>query len=313
MQIPTCTQHGRQPAPQQLSADELANTDTLPAPAPVPTTKASSAPTASTTSIHSQLMFYRTSYKLSEQQLTLPRGIYVLQPGESLAVQLYFAVHPVDWDSDQYVSARAATAQALATQDTQDVPTAASPDAAAPAPGAGDAAPDSCSERTPSQQGSCSPCSDTMQPSCSHDTAGLAGAAAASELLDAQLLARHTPEPQQLEDVLQQQPQDLLWSEEAAASWAEGFAPGSTLLGPFPALAKANMGGREGLCRLSKVQHNGQLKGIWHTKNHRVVLYEKVGVEVFNSWCWISTVQFVSDATAVWACHIDNKVFVRPL
>lgn len=279
MQSPTVTPHDRQPAPQQLSADELAGTNADALPAPVATTsKAPSAPTAATTSIHSQLMFYRTSHKLSEQQLTLPRGIYVLPPGESLTVQLYFAVHPVDWDSDQYVSARAATAQALAMQeDTQEIPAAASPDAAAaPAQAAGDAAPDSCSEDTSSQQGSCSPCacSDTMQPSCSHDTAGLAclaGAAAAAELLDAQLLVRHTPEPQQ--------PQDLLWSEEAAASWAEGFAPGSTLLGPFPALAKANMGPREGLCRLSKVQHNGQLKGIWHTKNHRVVLYEKVGME----------------------------------
>jgi hypothetical protein len=41
--------------------------------------------------------------------VTLPRGIYSLPPGNSLAVQLYVAVHPQDWDCDQYVADRAAS------------------------------------------------------------------------------------------------------------------------------------------------------------------------------------------------------------
>lgn len=60
------------------------------------------------------VQFYRTSYKLSEQQLTLPRGLYGLRPGASLEVQLYVAVHPQDWDGDAYVAQRAARLQQLA-------------------------------------------------------------------------------------------------------------------------------------------------------------------------------------------------------
>jgi hypothetical protein len=60
------------------------------------------------------VQFYRTSYKLSEQQIALPKGLYCMRPGTSLAVQLYVAVHPQDWDGDAYVAQRAARLQQLA-------------------------------------------------------------------------------------------------------------------------------------------------------------------------------------------------------
>lgn len=60
------------------------------------------------------VQFYRTFYKLSEQQLTLPRGLYGLRPGASLAVQLYVALHSQDWDGDAYVAQRAARLRQLA-------------------------------------------------------------------------------------------------------------------------------------------------------------------------------------------------------
>lgn len=66
--------------------------------------------------LHSQVVFYRTSYKLSEQQVSLPRGIYTLPAGDHLPVQLYVAVHPQGWDSDQYVAERAASLAHLGTQ-----------------------------------------------------------------------------------------------------------------------------------------------------------------------------------------------------
>lgn len=78
--------------------------------------------------------------------------------------------------------------------------------------------------------------------------------------------------------------QALLWSDAAAAGWSQGFAAGSELLGPFRAQARAQTGSRQGMCRLGRVQHDGKLKGIWHTTNHRAMLYERVG------WC------------GLWAC-----------
>lgn len=75
-------------------------------------------------SISPQMQFYRTSYKLSQQQVTLPRGIYSLPPRANLPVQLYVAVHPQDWNCDQYVADRAASLAVLNPQvGLQDQPT----------------------------------------------------------------------------------------------------------------------------------------------------------------------------------------------
>jgi hypothetical protein len=120
--------------------------------------------------------------------------------------------------------------------------------------------------------------------------AGLAAAAAASQKqqqspeIGSDLPT--SPEPCQQQQQQQQDlalpaaaadAQELLWSAAAAESWAQGFAPDSTLLGPFEALAKAQAGTREGMCRIGRVQHGGELKGIWQTPGHKVVLHEKVG------------------------------------
>lgn len=121
------------------------------------------------------------------------------------------------------------------------------------------------------------------------DLAAVAAAAvaAASELemgeVPAQLSSAPDQEQQQQQQDLvasaaaQADAQELLWSAAAAAVWAQGFTAESILLGPFQAVAKAQSGPREGMCRISRVQHGGQLKGIWHNTNHRAVLYEKVG------------------------------------
>jgi hypothetical protein len=279
----------------------------------------------------SHVLFYRTSYKLSAQQVTLPRGIYPLAPGDSLGIQLYIAVHPQDWDSALYVTERttslrdARTAvEAKAHADTTGTGLSVAQDgkeSTCVQPGnSSSSGVDACSGGSP-QQGSCSPPphSSSSNSSSSSQAPGTlqlgsltapvpadplqrpqeslppadpppaAAAAAAAELPLADLALHHSPKPRcpplQTPSKTQaraQQPQSSSAAAAAAASAAQGFgAQGygvtSTLLGPFKALVKVQTGPKEGMCRLSKVQHAGQLKGIWHRPNHTVLLYEKVG------------------------------------
>lgn len=122
----------------------------------------------------------------------------------------------------------------------------------------------------------------------SPSTTGLAALAAAavtaSKLQTAEHLLQHSPnpEPEQQQqhtlEALAAGAQQLLWSADAPESWAQGFGEGSQLLGPFPAVAKAQSGPREGMARITRVQHGGRLKGIWHSSSFKAVLYEKVRV-----------------------------------
>lgn len=221
--------------------------------------------------VSNHVLFYRTSYKLSEQQLTLPKGVYVLPPGEPTPVQLFVALHPDSWDTDSYVAARANSLQAVTTQGLQ-LPYAPADDADS---AAATAAPFSTSSSQPA-----GPASAAATSGGSTSFAAFARAAvAASELQDGQQPLHHSPMPlgqHQQQEAMAAAAKQLLWSPAAASSWAQGFGPDSQLLGPFEACAKIQVGAREGMCRISKVQHKGALKGIWHASRHTVVLYERV-------------------------------------
>jgi hypothetical protein len=289
MQKPQPSQHGlansAQVPPSGTPDTKLMPQQQLPTADP---SNNSTAPAGAKTHV----LFYRTSCNLSAQQVTLPRGIFPLAPGDSLAIQLYIAVHPQDWDSAQYVTDRTANLQDASVTSNTVVATAG-----AEAPGTGLAVSGACRESTHTQpnsnssssdvdacrggspqQGSCSPPPHSSSNSSSEGDGSSSSSTSTTPQLGSPIAA--------LPADLLQRPQETLASANlsaaaaaAAAAMGWGFGTSSTLLGPFKALVKVQTGPKEGTCRLSKVQHAGQLKGIWHRPNHTLLLYEKVRSE----------------------------------